>query len=70
MLSKAASSTIFIAFGMTQPGIEPGKVAVHSSDSDTDSSDSDTDFFKIVARVLQRDTLTAIQFIICLDYVL
>ena len=32
------------------------------------SADGDTDFFNIVARVLQRDTLASYLFIICLDY--
>ena len=32
------------------------------------SSDDDTDFFDIVARVLQEDTLAPFLFIICLDY--
>ena len=34
------------------------------------SPDGDTDYFDIVARVLQGDTLAAYLFIICLDYVL
>ena len=34
------------------------------------SPDGDTDYFDIVARVLQGDTLTPYLFIICLDYVL
>ena len=34
------------------------------------SSDGYTDYFDIVARVLQRDTLAPYLFIICLDYVL
>ena len=32
--------------------------------------DSETDFFDIIARFLQGDTLTPFLFIICLDYVL
>ena len=34
------------------------------------SLEGDTDFFDIVARVLQRDTLALYMFIFCLDYVL
>ena len=32
------------------------------------SPNGDTDFFNIIARVLQRDTLLAYMFMICLDY--
>ena len=38
------------------------KIKVHSPDGDTD-------FFDIVAGVLQMDTLSPYQFIICLDYI-
>ena len=34
------------------------------------SPDGDTDYFDIVAGVLQGDTLTSYQFILCLDYIL
>ena len=61
---------IQLAFGLPKETVAAIKILYRNTKVKVRSSDGDTEYFDIVARVLQGDTLAPYLFIICLDYVL
>ena len=61
---------ILLAYGLPKETVAAITILSRNTKVKVRSLDGDTEYFNIVARVLQGDTLTPYLFIICLDYVL
>ena len=61
---------ILLAYGLPEETVAAIVILFRNTKVKVRSPDADTDYFDIVARVLQGDTLAPYLFIICLDYVL
>ena len=61
---------ILLAYGLPKETIPAITILYRNTKVKVRSPDGDTEYFDIVARVLQGDTLAPYLFIICLDYVL
>ena len=61
---------ILLAYGLPKETVAAITILYRNTKVKLRSPDGDTEYFDIVARVLQGDTLAPYLFIICLDYVL
>ena len=61
---------ILLAYGLPKETVAAITILYRNTKVKVRSPDGDTEYFDIVARVLQGDTLAPYLFIICLDYVL
>ena len=61
---------ILLAYGIPKETVAAIMILNRNTKVNIHSPDGDTEYFNIVARVLQGDTLAPYLFIICLDYVL
>ena len=61
---------ILLAYGLPKETVAAIMILYRNTKVKVRSPDGDTEYFDIVARVLQGDTLAPYLFIICLDYVL
>ena len=61
---------ILIAYALPQETVEAITILYRNAKVKVRSPDGDTEYFDIVARVLQGDTLAPYLLIICQDYVL
>ena len=59
-----------LAYGLPKETVAAIMILYRNTKMKVLSPDGDLDYFDIVARVLQGDTLTPYIFILCLDYVL
>ena len=60
---------ILLAYGIPKETVAAITILYRNTKVKVRSPDGDTEYFDIVARVLQGDTLAPYLFIICLDYV-
>ena len=68
--SRGKMELILLAYGQPKETIAAIMILYRNTKVKVRSPDGDTEYFDIVARVLQGDTLAPYLFIICLDYVL
>ena len=61
---------ILLAYGIPKETVAAITILYRNTKVKVRSPDGDTEYFDIVARVLQGDTLAPDLFIICVDYVL
>ena len=61
---------ILLAYGIPKETVAAITILYRNTKVKVRSPDGDTEYFDIVARLLQGDTLAPYLFIICLDYVL
>ena len=61
---------ILLAYGLSKETVAAITILYRNTKVNVRSPDGDTEYFDIVARILQGDTLAPYIFIICLDYVL
>ena len=61
---------ILLVYGLPKETVAAITILYRNTKVKVRSPDGDTEYFDIVARVLQRDTLPPYLFIICLDYVI
>ena len=61
---------ILLTYGLPKETVAAITILYRNTKVKVRSPDGDTEYFDIVARVLQGDTLSSYLFIICLDYVL
>ena len=69
-IHRGKMEQILLAYGLPKETIAAIMIIYRNTKVKVPSPDGDTDYFDIVARVLQGDTLAPYLFIICLDYVL
>ena len=67
---KGKMEQILLAYSLPKETLAAITILYRNTKVKVRSSDGDTEYFDIVARVLQGDTLAPYLFIICLDYVL
>ena len=69
-IHRGKMEQILLAYGLPKETVAAITILYKSTIVKVRSPDGDTEYFDIVARVLQGDTLAPYLFIICLDYVL
>ena len=69
-IGRGKMEQILFAYGLPKETVATIMMLYRNTKVKVCSPGGDTDYFDIVARVLQRDTLARYLFIICLDYVL
>ena len=69
-IHRGKMEQILLAYGIPKETVAAITILYRNTKVKVWSSDGDTEYFDIVARVLQGDTLAPYLFIICLDYVL
>ena len=67
---RGKTERILLAYGIPKETVPAITILFRNTKVKVRSPDGDTEYFDIVARVLQGDTLSPYLFIICLDYVL
>ena len=68
-IHRGKMEQILLAYGLPKETVAAITILYRNTKVKVRSPDGDTDYFDIVARVLQGDTLAPYLFIICLDYV-
>ena len=69
-IHRGKMEQILLAYGLPKETVAAIMILFRNTKVKVRSPDGDTEYFDIVARVLQGDTLAPYLFIICLDYVL
>ena len=69
-IHRGKMEQILLAYGIPKETVAAITILYRNTKVKVRSPDGDTEYFDIVARVLQGDTLAPYLFIICLDYVL
>ena len=69
-IHRGKMEQILLAYGLRKETVAAIMILYRNTKVKVRSPDGDTEYFDIVARVLQGDTLAPYLFIICLDYVL
>ena len=69
-IHRGKMKQILLAYGIPKETVAAITILCRNTKVKVRSPDGDTEYFDIVARVLQGDTLAPYLFIICLDYVL
>ena len=69
-IHRGKMEQILLAYGLPKETVAAITILYRNTKGKVRSPEGDTEYFDIVARVLQGDTLAQYPFIICLDYVL